>query len=108
MSTTYPQWVLDAMNEVEALCPPDAEPKLSDDEIARAVTMNQFPALDSDDPLADPRVDVYGAVRDCWVLKAGKAAGDYDFDEAGMRDHPSQVFAHCMQQADRFNPIGIA
>lgn len=108
MSATFPQWVEDALPLVKALCPPDAEPKLTDDEIATAIIANTFVPLADDDPADEPFPDIYAAVHDCWMLKAGKVAGDYDFDEAGMRDSASQVHAQCLKMADRYNPVGIA
>src|SRR5215831_19023340 len=97
VSATYPDWLIEAMPYVKALCPADAEPTLTDDDYAQCIAQRIFRpyalGAPDDDP---PRVDVFGAVHDAWMLKAGKVSGDYQFFEGGARDFPQQVYEHCL------------
>jgi hypothetical protein len=36
-------------------------------------------------------------VAKAWKLKAGKAAGDYDFSDLGQKYNRSQVIKHCLE-----------
>lgn len=44
----------------------------------------------------------YGAAEG-WVRKAGKAASMYDIADAGQSMTRSQLTAHCLSMADRYN-----
>lgn len=57
-------------------------------------------------PAGDSLWDMRAAARECWLLKAGKSAGCVDASDGGASVKSSQMYAACMQMADRFAPIG--
>lgn len=61
-----------------------------------------------DGPAPDPLWDLNSAAYHGWLLKAGKASADYDFQSSGQRFSRAQLIEHCFQMADRYLPVSIA
>lgn len=52
--------------------------------------------------------DLRAAAYEGWLLKAGKASGDYASSIEGQSMHPEQVHAHCLKMADRYRPVDFS
>lgn len=52
--------------------------------------------------------DVRGAARECWLIKAGKAAGCVDITAGRVSRKHSQAHAHCLSMAARFASLEVA
>jgi hypothetical protein len=55
------------------------------------------------DPDWTPTYDLNAAAAEGWEMKAGMAAGDYDFAASGQRFDRSQVSAQCLKMAEVYS-----
>lgn len=98
-----------ASERLELYAQPTVDPELSDDELdmllaEHAVTVDadgNLPNADGWTPTYST-VGVWIAVKEAWLLKAGKAAARFDFATDGQRFQRSQVLDHCRAMADRY------
>lgn len=84
---------------------PAIDPALSDDDLAALLTQSKRADSSSrapSDPDWEPTYDLASAIADGWTLKAGKAAGDYDFKDSNLQLTRSQVHAHCLGMASQW------
>lgn len=51
--------------------------------------------------------DVRQAIHEAWMLKADRVAGLYDIEEIGSKHNQSQVYDHCIEQAEKYAPLLI-
>lgn len=98
----------DAYERLRILTRADDDPTLDNAELEMllelaATTDADDLAPDDDDwtPTYD-RVGVYRAVAEGWTLKAGKAAGRFDFTTDGQTFRRSQIVDHCEAMAARY------
>ena len=95
-----------ALHKFEAHCPPQADPVLTDAQVAAAIA--EAACVDADDlaPSDDgwtPTYSVIGVWRSIvrgWEMKLSNAAGRFDFTTDGQTFRRSQTVAHCREQAD--------
>jgi len=85
------------------------EPKLSDQEMedllaayARKDTQGQLP----DNPAWVGTWDIRAATRQAWLIKAGKVAGEVNFQADGTAYSLSDMHAHCMAMASKYGSVG--
>lgn len=81
---------------------PEQEPVVTDDEITSIITLARRVDADGNE-IGDAdyvlTYDFAAAVAMGWELKAGKAAGSYDFSESGLSFDRSQIIKQCLDMA---------
>lgn len=89
----------EARARLERMVAPDMDPALATDDVDDLMVIAQIP--DScDRPPSDPdwipTWDLDAAAAAGWEIKAGRAAGGFDFGEDGQRFNRSQIHTGCM------------
>ncbi len=95
----------EAVERLGALCAATSDPKLTDDDLLIALAAGSLAdanGLQPTDTLWSPTYDLNRAAAQGWELKAGKAASDVDFQDAGGSYQLSQVVDHCTRMAARY------
>lgn len=102
-----------AVIRFEAFCPPDQDPVLSPAQveaaISEAVTADDADLAPTDEEWTPTysRLGVWRAITRGWEMKAGNAAGRFDFTTDGQQFRRSQVADHCDAMATKYrNKLG--
>lgn len=98
-----------AIDRLEMYAQPGDDPALSGDDLDALLAEHAITA-DADGVLpTEPgwtptysTVGVWIAVREAWLLKAGKVSGRFDFTTDGQQFRRSQVADHCLTMAARY------
>lgn len=95
----------DALSILERKVAADVEPVLDEDDMEALITIAQRPdeaeALPTDGAWV-PTYDLDFAAAEGWRWKAARAAARFDFGEDGQTFSRSQVYSHCVAQAEEF------
>ena len=95
----------DQLAQLRAMAAADADPTLTDDELAAVLGANVLPDAVGRAP-ADtdwqPTYAMGAAAQDAWLAKAGKAANRVDASDGSLSVQRSQLIDHCLLMADRY------
>lgn len=83
----------------------DMAPTLDDEDLDEILTKARRPDTACrvpSDAAWTPTWDLNAAAVEGWEIKAGRAAGDYDFAASGQRFNRSQVSEQCLKMADLY------
>lgn len=59
-------------------------------------------------PCPEKNYDLKGAIKSAWLLKASKAAKDFNAQDRDLNLQTQQVYQHCLEQAARHEALWIA
>lgn len=90
----------EARTQIEMLTKSAADPVLTAGEVTHLVERSR---PNWGDPFVPASVIAYG-----WRMKAATAAARFDFASAEQRFERSQIYKHCMQQADVWDALAKA
>lgn len=94
-----------ARADLAQLVVPTMEPLLTDaamDFLLRRARRADADGRPPSDPAWIPTYDLNSAASEGWELKAGMAAGDYDFAASGQRFDRSKVHEQCLKMAELY------
>lgn len=95
----------DALNKLTLMVLSDEDPALDVDQLNDCLTYaRRADAEDRDysDAAWTPTWDFDAAAAEGWRRKAGLAAARFNFAEDSQRFERSQIYAHCLQQAEQY------
>jgi hypothetical protein len=99
-----------ARARIERLTAHDVDPILDtadiDDLVGVAKSFDSLGRLPTD-PEWEPTWDIYKAAAAGWDIKAGRAAGDFRFEEDNAVFHREQVFRHCSAMSQRYRRSAV-
>ena len=98
--------VEEAKAQIARVCAATYDPQLDDEDLTHLVNTCKRYDVDGrapDDAEWVPTFDLNYAYAQGWEIKAGRAAGDFRFEEDNQGFYREQVYRHCRQQADRYN-----
>ena len=91
------------MKRLKLLSAAEQEPEVTDDELEALIepwAVNDRYGVSPEESDWIPTYDMPRAVAEVWEIKASKAANMVDFDVDGSEVSNSQIYEHCMAQAE--------
>lgn len=100
-----------ALARLTIMLQPTVTPTLTNGELAILLTdskRNDVDGLEPDDAGWTPTWNLRAAAADGWMLKAAKAAADYDVEAGSVKANRTGVYEMCMRMADKYRrAVGV-